>query len=87
MGFSSAKSWAASLSSCRRPFFPSAGICLQNGASYGAIAGFVFTAILIGITTLPLEIKLLGVRFTAARNIFTFVIAFFISLLMEAILA
>ena len=67
--------------------FPFGGYLLQNGASYGAIAGFVFTAILIGITTLPLEIKLLGVRFTAARNIFTFVIAFFISLFMEIILA
>lgn len=66
--------------------FPFGGYLLQNGASYGAIAGFVFTAILIGITTLPLEIKLLGLRFTAARNLFTFVLAFFISLLMEAIL-
>ncbi len=66
--------------------FPFGGYLLQNGASYGAIAGFVFTAILIGITTLPLEIKLLGLRFTAARNILTFVLAFFISLLMEVIL-
>jgi len=66
--------------------FPFGGYLLKNGASYGSIAGFVFTAILIGITTLPLEFKLLGKRFTIARNIFTFVLAFFIALLMEVIL-
>ena len=66
--------------------FPFGGYLLKNGASYGSIAGFVFTAILIGITTLPLEFKLLGKRFTIFRNIFTFVLAFFISLLMEVIL-
>jgi len=66
--------------------FPFAGYLHQNGASYGSIAGFVFTAILIGITTLPVEIKFLGKRFTIARNIFTFVLAFFIALLMEVIL-
>jgi uncharacterized membrane protein YraQ (UPF0718 family) len=66
--------------------FPFGGYLLKNGASYGSIAGFVFTAILIGITTLPLEFKLLGKRFTIARNIFTFVLTFFIALLMEVIL-
>ena len=66
--------------------FPFGGYLHDNGASYGSIAGFVFTAILIGITTLPLEIKFLGKRFTIARNIFTFVLAFFIALLMEVIL-
>jgi uncharacterized membrane protein YraQ (UPF0718 family) len=66
--------------------FPFGGYLLKNGASYGSIAGFVFTAILIGITTLPLEFKLLGKRFTIFRNIFTFLLAFLISLLMEVIL-
>ena len=66
--------------------FPFAGYLHNNGASYGPIAGFVFTAILIGITTLPLEIKFLGKRFTIARNILTFVLAFFIAVLMEVIL-
>jgi len=66
--------------------FPFGGYLLKNGASYGSIAGFVFTAILIGITTLPLEFKLLGKRFTIFRNIFTFVLAFFIAFLMEVIL-
>jgi len=66
--------------------FPFGGYLLKNGAGYGSIAGFVFTAILIGITTLPLEIKFLGKKFAVARNIFTFVLAFFIALAMEVIL-
>jgi uncharacterized membrane protein YraQ (UPF0718 family) len=67
--------------------FPFGGYLHDNGAAYGPIAGFVFTAILIGVTTLPLEFKLLGKRFTIARNIFTFVIAFFLALFMEGILS
>jgi len=66
--------------------FPFGGYLHDNGAAYGPIAGFVFTAILIGVTTLPLELKLLGKRFTIARNIFTFVIAFFLALFMKVVL-
>jgi uncharacterized membrane protein YraQ (UPF0718 family) len=66
--------------------FPFGGYLHDNGAAYGPIAGFVFTAILIGVTTLPLELKLLGKRFTIARNIFTFVIAFFLALFMGVVL-
>ena len=66
--------------------FPFGGYLHDNGASYGAIAGFVFTAILIGVTTLPLELKLFGKRFTLARNLLTFGLTFFIAILMEGIL-
>jgi uncharacterized membrane protein YraQ (UPF0718 family) len=66
--------------------FPFGGYLHDNGAAYGPIAGFIFTAILIGVTTLPLEFKLLGKRFTIARNIFTFVIAFFLALFMGVVL-
>jgi len=66
--------------------FPFGGYLHNNGASYGSIAGFVFTAILIGVTTLPLELKLFGKRFTLARNLLTFGLTFFIAILMEGIL-
>jgi uncharacterized membrane protein YraQ (UPF0718 family) len=66
--------------------FPFGGYLHDNGAAYGPIAGFVFTAILIGVTTLPLEFKLLGKRFTIARNILTFIIAFFLALFMGVVL-
>jgi len=66
--------------------FPFSGYLLRSGASYAAIAGFVLTAILIGISTLPLEAKLLGIRFTAARNILTFGAAFLVALVIGWIL-
>ena len=66
--------------------FSFGGYLHDNGAAYGPIAGFVFTAILIGVTTLPLEFKLLGKRFAIARNILTFVIAFFLALFMGMVL-
>jgi uncharacterized membrane protein YraQ (UPF0718 family) len=67
--------------------FPFGGYLHDNGASYGAIAGFVFTAILIGVTTLPLELKLFGKRFTLARNLLTFGLTFVIAIIMERILS
>jgi uncharacterized membrane protein YraQ (UPF0718 family) len=66
--------------------FPFGGYLHDNGAAYGPIAGFVFTSILIGVTTLPLEFKFLGKRFTIARNILTFIIAFFLALFMGVVL-
>jgi len=66
--------------------FPFSGYLRTSGASYGAIAGFVLSAILIGISTLPLEIKLFGPRFTLSRNVFTFVLILLLALLVGVLL-
>lgn len=65
--------------------FPFAGTLLNRGASYGAIYGFIMTAILIGVTTLPVEIKIFGKKFTIVRNVLTFVLVFFMALLFLVI--
>lgn len=65
--------------------FPFAGFLHKSGANYGVIVGFVMTAILIGITTLPLEMKLFGKRFTIVRNILTFVIVFIIGIIFKVV--
>lgn len=67
--------------------FPFAGYLLANGASIGALAGFILTAILIGVSTLPIEVSMLGLRFTVARNVLTFVAVFLVALAMGAILS
>lgn len=66
--------------------FPFAGYLHDSGANYGAVLGFVMAAILIGVSTLPLELKLFGRRFTVVRNVLTFVCIFFIGVLFMVIL-
>jgi len=66
--------------------FPYAGILHEKGADYGSLFGFVMTAILIGITTLSLEIKLFGKKFTIVRNILTFILIFIMALIFKFVL-
>lgn len=61
--------------------FPFAGVLRDRGASYGAIFGFVTTAILIGVSTLPLELRCFGRNFTIVRNILTFILVFIMSII------
>ena len=65
--------------------FPFAGFLHKNGANYGAVFGFVMTGILIGIATLPLEVKLFGKRFTIVRNILTFIIVLLIGIIFKVV--
>lgn len=65
--------------------FPFAGFLHKSGANYGAVFGFIMTAILIGIATLPLEMKLFGKRFTIVRNVLTFVIVFIIGIIFKVV--
>jgi uncharacterized membrane protein YraQ (UPF0718 family) len=66
--------------------FPFAGVLHDKGASYGAILGFVMTAILIGVSTLPIEIKLFGKHFTLTRNLLTFAFVFVIGVVFMLVL-
>lgn len=66
--------------------FPYAGILREKGGDYGSLFGFVMTAILIGLTTLPLEIKLFGKKFTIVRNILTFILIFIMAHIFKVIL-
>ena len=66
--------------------FPLAGLFLREGASVSAIAAFITTLTMIGVVTLPLEMKTMGRKFAIYRNVFSFAIAVIIALLMGAIL-
>ena len=66
--------------------FPLAASLLDNGATIASVAVFITTLTMIGMVTLPLEIKLLGKKFTFLRNGISFVIAVIIALLMGIIL-
>lgn len=66
--------------------FPAAAMLLKAGAGYMQIAVFVSTLMMVGIVTLPLEIKYFGVKVAVGRNllafIFSFIVAAFIGLVV-----
>ena len=62
--------------------FPTAAILLQNGAGYMQIGAFVSTLMMVGVMTMPMEIKFFGKKSTFIRNslafLFSFLVAFII---------
>lgn len=66
--------------------FPIAGKVLANGGAAGPVAAFITSLTMIGIFTIPLEIKVLGKRFALARNIISAVMAFVIAIMIGVLL-
>ncbi len=66
--------------------YPIAAGLLQQGASYAVVATFMTTLMMVGIVTLPLEIKYLGRRAAIIRNALNFVAAIIIGLAIGVIL-
>lgn len=66
--------------------FPTAAMLLQGGAGYMQIGAFVSTLMMVGVVTMPIEIKYFGKRLTILRNvlafIFSFVVAYVIGLVV-----
>ena len=66
--------------------FPLAASLLESGASITPVAVFITTLTMIGIVTLPLEIKELGKKMAFLRNGMSFISAIIIALIMGSIL-
>lgn len=49
--------------------FPLAKNLLENGAGYSQIAVFISTLMMVGLATLPMEIKHFGVKVSVLRNL------------------
>lgn len=62
--------------------FPTAAILLKNGAGYMQLGAFISTLMMVGIMTMPMEIKFFGKKSTFLRNglafLFSFLVAFVI---------
>lgn len=59
--------------------FPTAAMLLQNGAGYMQIGAFVSTLMMVGVVTMPVEIKYFGKRLTILRNLFAFLFSFIVA--------
>jgi uncharacterized membrane protein YraQ (UPF0718 family) len=66
--------------------FPLAASLLGSGASIEAVAVFITTLTMIGVVTLPLEIKELGKKIALLRNGISFIVAILIALIMGMML-
>ena len=65
--------------------FPLGGSLIRNGASATVVAVFITTLTMVGFVTLPMEIRILGKRFTFLRNALSLVAAVIIGLLVGVI--
>lgn len=67
--------------------FPLAASLLHAGAGYGQITMFVTTLMMVGVVTLPMEIKFFGKKATLRRNSLALVYAVAAAFLIGGILA
>ena len=65
---------------------PLAGSLIEAGASYTPVAAFITTLTMVGVITLPVELKELGKKITILRNVFAFIFAIIISLIIGVLM-
>jgi uncharacterized membrane protein YraQ (UPF0718 family) len=61
---------------------PLAGILLQKGIDYTVLTVFITTLLMVGVFTIPIEIKYFGTKAAATRNILSFIGAVLIGVLI-----
>lgn len=66
--------------------FPLAEVLLKNGASVRLVAGFLTTLLMVGVVTLPMEVRYFGWRTALFRNGLSFIGAVAIALAMGKVL-
>ena len=62
--------------------FPTAAMLLAGGAGYMQIGAFISTLMMVGIVTMPVEIKYFGKKVTVLRNLFAFIFSFIVALVI-----
>lgn len=66
--------------------FPLAAALLHNGAGYMQIAAFISTLMMVGIVTMPVEIKYFGKKATFIRNFAAFVFSILVAAVMGVLM-
>lgn len=66
--------------------YPIAASLIEQGASYMTVATFMTTLMMVGVVTLPLEAKYLGMKVAIIRNSLNFIVAIIIGILIGLIL-
>ncbi len=66
--------------------FPLAGVLKDHGASTAVLAVFITTLLMVGIVTLPIEIKFFGRRIALWRNALAFAGSVVVAVIMTLVL-
>jgi len=66
--------------------FPLASALLKSGAGYMQIAVFVSTLMMVGIVTMPVEMKYFGKKATILRNVLAFVFSYIVAIVIGVVL-
>ena len=56
--------------------FPMAAMLLQGGAGFMQIGAFISTLMMVGVVTMPVEMKYFGKKLTILRNVLAFIFSF-----------
>lgn len=59
--------------------FPAAAALLHSGAGYMQVAAFISTLMMVGVVTMPVEMKYFGKKMTILRNVFAFIFSFLVA--------
>ncbi|MBR0577194.1 permease [Proteiniclasticum sp. BAD-10] len=65
--------------------FPMAALLLQGGAGYMQIGAFVSTLMMVGVVTMPVEMKVFGKKLTFLRNGLAFLFSFLVAFVIERV--
>jgi uncharacterized membrane protein YraQ (UPF0718 family) len=66
--------------------YPLCSILIKNGVSYKIVAIFITTLMMVGILTLPIEVKYFGMKVSVLRNVLSFFGAIIIGLIIGVFL-
>ncbi|SEF64699.1 Predicted permease [Caloramator fervidus] len=67
--------------------FPTAAMLLKSGAGYTQIAAFVSTLMMVGVVTMPVEIKYFGKKITILRNLLAFIFSFIVAFIIGKVVS
>ncbi len=65
--------------------FPMAAMLVEHGAGLTQIGAFVSTLMMVGIVTMPVEIKYFGKKVAILRNLVAFIFSFFVALVIQLV--
>lgn len=67
--------------------FPLTATLLKNGADYPQLAGFISTLMMVGVITLPVEMKFFSKRVAIMRNICAYLFSFIVAFIIGSVLS